>query len=105
MATVTYTGSDRVLSHPAPSGRRYTMFRNKPCKILDEDVAFYREKEARGSPFRVEPKLVKEVVKEKSFPVKKAKTRTSRKSKTGKKSNAAPSRRTPTNTPKSKIFI
>ena len=105
MATVTYIGSDRALSHPAPSGRRYTMFRNKPCKILDEDVAFYREKEARGSPFRVEPKLVKEVVKEKTFPVKKTKTRTSRKGRTGKKSNAAPSRQTPTTTPKSEIFI
>lgn len=102
MATVTYTGSDGALSHPAPSGKRYTMHRKQPCKILDEDVAFYREKEARGSPFRVEPKLVKVVVKETSFPVRKTETRTPRKGGAGKKPSAVPSRRTPANTQKSK---
>jgi len=101
MAIVTYVGSDGALSHPAPSGRRYTMHRKQPCKILDEDVEFYREKEARGSPFRVEPKLVKEVVKEKTFPVKTSKVRKIRK---GKKTVAAPSRKPPANTPKSEIF-
>lgn len=102
MATVTYTGSDGALSHPAPSGKRYTMHRKQPCKILDEDVAFYREKEARGSPFRVEPKLIKVVAKEKSFPVPAPKIRPPRKVPAVKKSGAAPSRRTPANTRKSK---
>jgi len=106
MATVTYIGSDGALSHPAPSGRRYTMFRKQPCKILDEDVAFYREKEARGSPFRVEPKLAKEVVREKTFPANKpVETSKVKKPRKGKKTGTVPSRKYPANTPKSEIFI
>lgn len=111
MATVTYLGSDGAISHPAPSGRRYTMHRKQPCKIADEDVAFYRKKEAQGSPFRVEPKLGKEVVKEPFHetekPVKKLNPRKGRKGKGNipKKPDNQPSRRTRTNIPKSEIFI
>ena len=101
MVTVTYLGSDGAISHPAPSGRRYTMHRKQPCKIADEDVEFYRGKEANGSPFRVEPKLIKEVVKETTFPVKKHTTRKTRKPKTVAKN---PSRQ-PATIPKNEIFL
>jgi hypothetical protein len=106
MVTVTYIGDDTALTHSRPGGGRHTLFRGQPLEISDtEDIVFYRLKEVQGSPFRVEPKLVKEVVKEKTFPVPAPKTRTPRKAATGKKTSAAPSRRTPANIPKSEIFI
>jgi len=56
--TVTYIGSSGVLIHPGPSGMRYQFHRQQPLLVVDEqDITFYRRKEAKGSPFRVIPKL------------------------------------------------
>ena len=57
MITVTYTGENAALIHGRPGGRRYTFFRGQPLEISDkEDIAFYRLKAERGSPFRVDRK-------------------------------------------------
>jgi len=96
--TVTYIGEDGALVHGRPGGTQYTFFRKQPLEITDkEDIEFYRMKEKRGSPFRVEPKLVEEVVEETPFPdikpVETPEAKTPRKGKTGKKVADAPSRK------------
>lgn len=56
--TVTYMGPNGVLIHTAPSGNRYMLHKRSPLVITDEaDIAFYRGKEAKSSPFKVHPKL------------------------------------------------
>ena len=56
--TVTYMGPNGALLHSGPSGENYMFYLRKPKVITDErDIAFYRRKEASGSPFKVHPKL------------------------------------------------
>lgn len=56
--TVTYMGPNGVLIHTGPSGNRYMLHKRSPLVITDEqDIAFYRGKESKGSPFKVHPKL------------------------------------------------
>lgn len=57
--TVTYMGPNGVLIHPGPSGIRYEFHRRQPVVVSNEDdIAFYRAKEAKRSPFRVHPQIV-----------------------------------------------
>lgn len=103
MTTVTYTGGGGAITHTPPSsGTRYTFHRNQPVKVTNpDDIVYYRMKEERGSPFRVEPKpmakVLKEIIKTPKKGRKQKKTTPRKKAAVG-----IPSR---TNTPKSDIFI
>lgn len=56
--TVTYMGPSGVLIHAGPTGIKRMFHKRQPLVVDDEaDIEFYRGKEAKGSPFRVHPKL------------------------------------------------